>query len=136
MIIPKCCKKTPYIYDAFNSYVNLYYKEIKTKTISDKQINSYTPELVLKKRCLVRDRTNASIDIGAMMQVKDAANLKELIFDYFDVTSININHVEWEGSKYDITGTEKIKTFTEDSNRYTAPEGAPFIRIYIGLRQI
>lgn len=136
MIIPKCCKISPNVKESFNAYVFLYYKDLKTKKQLDKQINTYNPELIAKKRCLVKDRTNASVDIGAVNQVRDAANLKELIFDYFDLSSININYVEWENSKYDITGSEKIKSFTENYIRYTASEERPFIRVYIGLKKL
>jgi len=136
VIIPKCCKETLNVKDSFNAYVNLYFKNIKTKTQSEKQINTYNPQLVAKKRCLIRDRTNASVDVGIISQVRDPANLKEVIFDNFDIASMNVNYVEWEGSKYDITGSEKIKTFTENFKRYTAAEGRPFIRIYIGLKTL
>lgn len=136
MIIPKCCKATLDIKKVYNTTVSFYYKDLTVKQDDGKQINKYTPVLVTSKRCLMRDRTNASIEVGAFTQVRDPANLKELIFSYFPIRNMTIDSIKWEGSEYVITGTEQIKSFTAERQRFTAPEGAPFIRIYIGLKKL
>ena len=136
MIIPKCCIEILNVKNSFNTTVSLYYKDLSVKQDDGKQINKYTQTLVATKRCLMRDRTNASIEIGAFNQVRDPANLKELIFSYFPIRDIEIDSIKWEGSDYLITGSEQIKSFTANRKRYTAPDGLPFIRIYIGLKKL
>jgi hypothetical protein len=137
MIIPKCCSFNPNIKKVFTSTVEIYYKKLNTITADGKQISSYSSNLVATKKCLIKDRTNAAIDAGMINEIRDPSSLKELIFEYFDITGLTINQVKWAGSTYDITGVPSpLKSFTYAYERYTATDARPFISMFIGLKNL
>lgn len=141
MIIPKCCTPVIPISKAFNAIVTLQFKYLNTKTENNKQINNYVASSIRTLRCVMKDRTNASVEVAFAKNIQDGRSLKEIIFSYSDIGDIingntKINQIEWEDSIYDITEIEKIKSFTANYQRYTAPDGSPFIRMFIGLKQL
>lgn len=141
MIIAKCCKPIIPINNVFNTTVSLRYKKLSTKTENGKQINNYSSVAVKSVRCVMKDRTNASVEVAFAKNIQDGRSLKELIFKYSDIkffldSETVINEIEWEESIYNITEMEKIKSFTSNYQRFDAPEGQPFIRMFIGLKKL
>ena len=136
MWIAKCCTDQPNLNKKFRSTVKLYYKGLLTKVESEIQKNSYSNTQILIKRCHIKDRSLAAQDTAVNNNIRDLENTKELIFQYFDITSLQFNEVEWSGGRYKVLGTSKQSRVTMDGTAYTATDNAPFVSILIALKKL
>lgn len=136
---PKCCDSSKNIIDhILNRPVDLYIRELKTYTNSSgEQKSSYSAgTLVLRKMCCIKDRSLPSQDSSIVNGKKDPSGSKELIFKYFDTSSLEINEIRWEGSKFNMLGITPLSSVTFQGKRYNAPNGQPFISIIIQLNKL
>lgn len=134
----KCCNSGNIIDNILNRPVDLYIKELVTYTTSSgEQKSTYSAgNLVLKKMCCIKDRSLPSQDTAIINNKKDPSNSKELIFKYFDTSSLEINEIRWEGSKMNMLGITKLSSVTFQGKRYNAPNGLPYISIIVQINKL
>lgn len=135
--IPKCCESSNNNVDTLmRNQVSLFFKKIETKTQQGQQGNIYTPNLVLTKRCHIKDRSAAAQDTAINNGIRDAESSKEFIFKNFNVTTYKFNEIDWSGSRFQVLSTNKLSSVTLDGKRYTASDAKPFISIIAGLKKL
>lgn len=137
---PKCCNtsQAQSIETKLNRPVDLYIKELKVYTTSTgEQKSTYSAgTLVTRKMCYIKDRSTASQETSILNAKTDPSTAKELIFKYFNLDSIKINEIRWEGVTMNILGISKISSTTINRTRYNAPNGLPFISIIVGVNKL
>lgn len=135
--IPKCCESSNNNVDTLmRNQVSLFFKKIETKTQQGQQGNIYTPNLVLTKRCNIKDRSAAAQDTAINNGIRDADSSKEFVFKYFNVVNYKFNEIEWSGSRFQVLSTNKLSSVTLDGKRYVATDQKPFISIIAGLKKL
>lgn len=138
MWIPKCCNSNLLIDNVLTRPVDLYVKELKIYTnVSGEQKSTYSAgELVVRKMCLIKDRSVASQETSITNGKTDPSTSKELVFKNFSVEDIKINEIRWEEMTMKILGVSKISSITFQGKRYNAPNGLPFISIIVGVNKL
>lgn len=134
----KCCVNKNIIDNVINRPVDLYIRELTTYTNSaGEQKNTYSAgTLVMRKMCLIKDRSLPSQETSIINGKKDPSSSKELIFKYFDTSSLEINEVRWEGSRMNMLGITKLSSVYFKGKRYDAPNGLPFISIIVQINKL
>lgn len=137
---PKCCNTSQVqsIDTKLTRPVDLYIKELKSYTTpAGEQKSTYSAgTLVARKMCHMKDRSTASQETSILNSKTDPSTAKELIFKYFNLDSIKINEIRWEGVTMNILGISKISSTTINRVRYNAPNGLPFISIIVGVNKL
>lgn len=135
---PSCCTPTTNIDLKLNRAVDLYIKELRSyTTASGEQKSTYSAgTLVVRKMCYIKDRSVAAQDTSITNGKIDPSTSKELIFANFNIEDLKINEIRWEGMTMIIIGFTKLSTVTIENKRYTAPNGAPFVSIVVGVSKL
>jgi hypothetical protein len=136
----KCCSNAINSNNNINGLmgydVEFYVKKINTSISNQIQKNTISSNLVLQKKCYIKDRSTASYEENIIAGIKDGNNSKELILSYFDINNIDFNKAICLGSTYDVLGVSKLSQVRLDGVLYKANQFTPFISVIIGLKKI
>jgi hypothetical protein len=116
--------------------VKIYHKKLITTNQSGTQKNKYSGELILIKRCYIKDRSLTTQDTAVTNGIKNANDVKEFIFKYFDITSIEFNEIVWSGVRFKVLNSNKMSNVTLDGKKYIASDSRPFISILAGVKEL
>jgi hypothetical protein len=138
MWIPKCCNTNDIIDRVLTRPVDLYVKQLKVYTNANgEQKSTYSAgDLVVRKMCLIKDRSVASQETSITNGKTDPSTSKELVFKNFAIEDLKINEIKWEGMSMKLLGLSKISSITFQGKRYNAPNGLPFISIIVGVDKL
>jgi len=137
MWIPSCCgSNNSDIKSKLRNTASLYYQKLSTNTSNGVQRNIYSGNLVLSKRCAIKDRSLISQDTAINSGIYETASAKELVFEYFDITGIQFNEVEVLGARFKVLASNKISSTTIDGTKFFSSDTRPFISILIGLKKL
>jgi len=137
MWIPSCCgSNNTDIKSKLRNTVSLYFQKLSTSTSNGIQKNINSGNLVLSKRCVIKDRSLIAQDTAINSGVYETASAKELIFEYFDITGIQFNEVEALGARFKVLASNKVSSTTIDGKKYFSSDERPFISILIGLKKL
>ena len=141
MWIPKCCSSSsstsnPDLASKLRNEVKIFYQALISKTESGVQKNSYNPQLILTKKCSIKDRSAVAQDTAAIRGSQNPETTKELIFEYFNVTGYNFNEVHWSDSVFKVLSVSKLASVTLDGTRFIADDPTPFISIIVGMKTL
>lgn len=132
MWLPSCCHSDDSSSKMRNT-VKIYHKKLITTNQSGTQKNKYSGELILTKRCYIKDRSLTTQDTAITNGIKNANDVKEFIFKYFDITNFEFNEIVWSGSRFKVLNSNKISSATFDGKKYNASDARPFISILAGV---
>lgn len=116
--------------------IKIHCKQLSTNTQSGTQKNTYTPHLVLTKRCFIKDRSLAAQDSAINNGIKEPDSAKEFILKYFDVTDYQFNQIEWNGIKFKVLNAIPVASATIGRKKYFATDQQPFISILAGVQKL
>lgn len=135
MWLPSCCHSDDSSSKMRNT-VKIYHKKLITTNQSGTQKNKYSGELILIKRCYIKDRSLTTQDTAVTNGIKNANDVKEFIFKYFDITSIEFNEIVWAGVRFKVLNSNKMSNVTLDGKKYIASDSRPFISILAGVKEL
>jgi|688.fasta_scaffold812933_1 hypothetical protein len=135
MWLPSCCHSDDSSSKMRNT-VKIYHKKLITTNQSGTQKNKYSGELILIKRCYIKDRSLTTQDTAVTNGIKNANDVKEFIFKYFDITSIEFNEIVWSGVRFKVLNSNKMSNVTLDGKKYIASDSRPFISILAGVKEL
>lgn len=138
MWIPTCCNSDyKKINQAMTSNIKIYCKKLTTRISDNRQKSSYTSELVITKRCHVRDRSIIAQDTAINSGNTNPEKSKEFIVRNFDVTALDFNQIEWAGSKFQVLSVNKNHSAVlSNRTRIYANDAQPFIIILAGMTEL
>lgn len=135
MWLPSCCHSDDSSSKMRNT-VKIYHRKLITTNQSATQKNKYSKDLVVIKRCYIKDRSLTTQDTAVSNGIKNANDVKEFIFKYFDITSIEFNEIVWSGVRFKVLNSNKISSITLDGKKYIASDARPFISILAGVKEL
>lgn len=135
MWIPSCCHLDDSASKMRNT-IKLYHKKLITTNQAGTQKNVYSGELILTKRCHIKDRSLTAQDTAINNGIRNAETAKEFIFKYFDVTNYEFNEILWSGVRFKVLSTNKMSSVTLDGKKYIASDNRPFISILAGVKEL
>lgn len=135
MWLPSCCHSDDSSSKMRNT-VKIYHRKLFTTNQSGTQKNKYSGELILIKRCYIKDRSLTTQDTAVTNGIKNANDVKEFIFKYFDITSIEFNEIVWSGVRFKVLNSNKMSNVTLDGKKYIASDSRPFISILAGVKEL
>lgn len=133
--LPNCCISDE-IATKMKNTVKLYYNKLVTVNQQGKQVNTYSGNLVLTKRCYIKDRSITAQDTAVNNGIQNAETAKELIFKNFNVTGYKFNEIYWSGVKFKVLSVNKMSRVTIEGKTYEATDARPFISILVGIKEI
>lgn len=135
MWLPTCCNSDDSSSKMRNT-IKLYHKKLITTNQSGTQKNVYSGQMVLTKRCHIKDKSLTTQDTAVTNGIKNANDVKEFIFKYFDITKLQFNEILWSGVKFKVLNTNKMAKVTMDGKSYEASDSRPYISILAGVKEL
>jgi hypothetical protein len=135
--IPECCSNDAIdVVPLMRNEVRLFCQKLSTNTINGVQQNQYNKTFVISKKCHIKDRSLIAQDSAINNGVHAPDSSKELVFEYFNVTNLKFNEVEWAGSTFKVLSVMPLASATLDGKKYKATDAQPFISILIALKKM
>lgn len=135
MWIPSCCHLDDSSSKMRNT-ISLYHKKLITTNQSRTQKNIYSGELVLIKRCYIKDRSLTTQDTAVANGIRNTDTVKEFIFKYFDISGLEFNEILWSGVRFKVLSSNKMASVTMDGKKYNASDARPYISILGGVKEL